>query len=140
MKKLPGQVEEFHEEFKEFVEAESMVAQDEELEAEDKPTAAKPAGYAQPDDKERTPAQTKKGGKKQVALRQSDMADQRETEPEYMQRLEQYKRGQEELRLKHENFLRRQQEAVAKRTKDRETKERQSAIQEWKKKGPEAGD
>ena len=74
--------------------------------------------YAEPDEKEQGAV------KKQALLKQEDKADKRETDPEYVQRLEEYSRGQEQLRLKQENFQKRQKEFEEKKTKRLAAKQR----------------
>lgn len=74
--------------------------------------------YAEPDEKEKSAV------KKQALLKQGDKADKRETDPEYVQRLEEYSRGQEQLRLKQENFQKRQKEFEEKKTKRLASKQR----------------
>ena len=96
-----GQVQEFREEFKELAEHDKLLGQDNQLEDQMAAVKEELQAHAEPDDGESSAI------KKQTLLRQSDQADKRETDPEYIQKLEAYSRAQQQLRLKHENFQRR---------------------------------
>ena len=68
--------------------------------------------------------------KKQAVLRGEDQADKRETDPEYLLKLEEYKRGQEGLRLKQEAFAKRQREYEEKKEKKKVEQARRLEILE----------
>lgn len=100
---------EFKEEFKDIFETEDgakLLDKDEELEDKIQEVNARLAEAAEPDEREQAPAAVKR----QAKQREEGQADKRETDPEYLAKLEDFKRAQEALRLKQENFQRRQRE------------------------------
>lgn len=79
---------------------------DEELEDKIQEVNTRLAEAAEPDAREQAPTAVKR----QAKQREEGQADKRETDPEYLAKLEDFKRAQEALRLKQENFQRRQRE------------------------------
>ena len=79
-------------------------------------------------EKEAEPGQKKGVVKKQAILRGEDQADKRETDPEYLLKLEEYQRGQEKLRLKQEDFAKRQREYAEKKEKKKAEQARRLEI------------
>ena len=65
-----------------------------------------------------------------MLLRGEDQADKRETDPEYMQKLDEYKSAQEKLKLRQDAFNKRQQEYEDKKAKKREEQARRLEILE----------
>lgn len=63
-------------------------------------------------------------------LRGEDQADKRETDPEYLYKLEEYKRGQEALRLKQDAFSKRQKEYEERKAKKKADQARRLEILE----------
>ena len=55
-------------------------------------------------------------------------SDKRETDPEYLLKLEEYQRGQEKLRLKQEDFAKRQREYAEKKEKKKAEQARRLEI------------
>ena len=84
---------------------------DEELEDKVTEVNTRLAEAAEPDAREQAPAAVKR----QAKQREEGQADKRETDPEYLAKLEDFKRAQEALRLKQENFQRRQREYEARK-------------------------
>lgn len=111
-----GEVQHFKDEFKDLVETRDgpIVNRDEQLEEREGQAQQEKArkmnedlgGLAPPDDREKEAESAKKQNvvKKQAMLRGEDQADKRETDPEYLDKLDEYKRAQEALRLKQDAF------------------------------------